>query len=100
MSTFVLDLDNTLCLTPGREYEHAKPIPNRIAKVNALYRQGHRIVIDTARGSATGIDWRPLTETQLRIWGVQYHDLRTGVKAPGDVYLDDKAVSLSEFFHD
>lgn len=98
MSTYVVDLDGTLCVTQGREYASAVPIPNRIQKINALYAAGHRILIDSARGTLTGQDWSALTEQQLRNWGVQYHDVRTGVKWYGDYYIDDKSVSLSEFF--
>lgn len=96
--TVVCDIDGTLCLTPGREYQDAKPLPARIAKINALYDAGHRILIDSARGTVTGRDYTALTEQQLRLWGVKHHELRTGVKFHGDIYLDDKAVALSEFF--
>lgn len=55
-------------------------------------------MIDSARGSVTGVDWRAQTEAQLRAWGVHYHVLRTGVKFFGDVYIDDKAMRDTEFF--
>ncbi len=98
MTTYCFDLDGTLCLTKGREYQDAKPFPERIAKVNALFDQGHRILIDSARGSLSGRDWEDLTLAQLGMWGVKYHDLRTGVKWFADVYVDDRAVGLSGFF--
>jgi hypothetical protein len=34
----------------------------------------------------------------LRGWGVKFHEVRTGVKLPGDFYIDDKAVTDREFF--
>ena len=96
--TYVFDLDGTLCITKGREYRDAKPLMHRIATVNALYDAGHRIMIDSARGSLTKQDWAAVTEAQLSLWGVKYHACRVGVKFYGDVYVDDNAVSLSEFF--
>jgi len=38
--------------------------------VKRLAGAGHRIVIHTARGTATGIDWDDLTRGQLKRWGV------------------------------
>lgn len=97
--TYCFDLDGTLCQTPGREYALARALPDRIAKVNALFDAGHTILIDSARGSATGRDWEELTLSQLGIWGVKYTELRTGVKFFADVYVDDRAVGISQFFH-
>ncbi len=98
--TYVFDLDGTLCDTIGDDYANARPVPHRIAEVNQLWVAGHRIVIDTARGSGSGIDWRELTERQLATWGVQYDLLRVGAKLPADVYVDDRAVSAAGFFKD
>jgi hypothetical protein len=94
---YVVDLDGTLCDTEGRDYEHAKPIQHRIDRVNRLFDAGHVILIDSARGSATGRDWLSITEAQLDRWGVKCHDVRTGVKYYGDKYVDDKAMTLGEF---
>jgi histidinol phosphatase-like enzyme len=98
-TTYVFDLDGTLCQTTGRNYAAAAPIPERIALVNRLYHAGARILIDSARGSGTGRDWQQATVEQLRGWGVKFHEVRTGVKLPGDFYIDDKAVTDREFFH-
>ena len=46
----------------------------------------------SARGSTTGIDWRPTTERPMREWGVRYHVLVLG-KPSADVYVDDKAIN-------
>jgi hypothetical protein len=92
------DLDNTLCVTIGADYENSKPITDRIDKVNKLYDSGVTILIDTARGSETGIDWTELTETQLKEWGVKYHKLRVGVKLNADLYVDDKGMKDNIFF--
>ena len=93
------DLDGTLCTGGGREhYADAEPIPDRVALVRALYHQGHTIIIETARGSGTGIDWHSLTERQLKAWGVPYHKLRAGTKIFADAYIDDRAINDKDFF--
>jgi len=67
-----------------------------IAQVNRLYDEGHRIPLYTARGATTGIDWRELTERQLREWKVYYHELYMG-KPTADIYVDDKALNLDNW---
>lgn len=96
--TYVVDLDGTLCHTDGRKYAEARPFPSRIKAINALMRAGHRVIIDTARGSGTGKDYYQLTVKQLETWGCQYSALYVGSKTPGDVYIDDKAQSARRFF--
>lgn len=93
---FCFDIDDTICLTRGTEYDQAIPIKHRIAKINRLFAQGHTIKLHTARGSKTGLDWRQLTEEQLRKWEVNYHELHMG-KPYADFYIDDKAIKDSEF---
>jgi len=88
---FVVDIDNTICITEGAEYESATPIRSRIAIMNQLYDQGHEIHYFTARGSQTGIDWTEVTRNQLVSWGARFHSVRTG-KPHADVYIDDKAL--------
>jgi hypothetical protein len=91
MATLCFDLDNTLCRTQGMEYEAAEPIDWAIERVKRLAAAGHTIIIMTARGSATGIDWEPVTRAQLERWGVTFHELRFG-KPPADVFVDDRAI--------
>ena len=93
---YVVDLDNTLCLTNGMNYEDPIPIKESIEKINKLYDGGNTIVIQTARGYQTKIDWRPLTEYQLKIWGVKYHTLLFD-KPDADIYLDDKALNVEDW---
>lgn len=94
---YVVDLDGTLCETHGEDYANATPIWRRIRKVNALHDAGHHVVIDTARGSGSGIDWSERTEAQLSAWGVKYDALRCGVKLPADVYVDDRAIHCNDW---
>ena len=94
--TYCLDIDGTLCTTAAADYETAVPIPEAVAAVNTLYDAGNRVILLTARGSVTGIDWRELTERQLREWGVRYHELFFG-KPAADIYIDDRAISAAEW---
>jgi hypothetical protein len=94
--TYVFDLDGTLC--SGSDYDTSTPIAARVAVVRRLHAAGHRIVIDSARGSVTGVDWLAVTTRQLQEWGVPFHEVRTGVKFYGDVYVDDKGVAADAYF--
>lgn len=92
MNIFV-DIDETICVSPAnRDYAKAKPIKENIAKVNALYDEGHNITYWTARGTGSGIDWSEVTKSQFAEWGVKYHDLRFG-KPIYDLFIDDKVVN-------
>lgn len=95
---YCFDLDGTLC-THVKDYSEASPFLERIKEVNLLYDQGHTIIIDTARGSTTGIDWYDITLTQLNSWGLKFHTLRTGIKITADLYIDDKAIKDLDFFN-
>ena len=94
---YVIDLDGTLCETTGRDYANAVPMMASSARVNMLYDGGHRVIIDTARGSGTGEDWTERTALQLARWDVRYHKLRCGVKIPADYYVDDKAINVHDW---
>ena len=88
-----VDLDNTLCLTSGSDYENSQPIESRIVKVNNLKEQGNQIIIWTARGSNSGIDWSELTKNQLQKWNIKYDKLLLQ-KPPYDLYIDDKSINV------
>ena len=94
---FCFDIDGTICTNTDGAYENAKPIADRINKLNALYDQGHEIVLFTARGSTTGIDWSEKTTEQMHSWGVKYHKLMFG-KPFADIFIDDKAINDIEWF--
>ena len=93
---YCFDIDETICHTQGTDYRAATPIVVRIQKINSLFAAGNTIKILTARGSQTGIDWRALTEKQLKAWGVNYHELHLS-KPFADYYVDDKAVKDTDF---
>ncbi len=96
---YCFDIDGTLCSNTFGEYEKAKPLFKRIEIVNNLYDDGHTIKLFTARGSTTKKDWRNLTESQLKEWGVKYTSLELG-KPEADIYIDDKGKSDKVFFND
>jgi histidinol phosphatase-like enzyme len=104
-----VDLDDTLCFRPKEvehlgadKYKHCKPILGNIEYVNALYDNGHTIVIYTARGMFTyNFDVSKIysnlytpTLAHLDEWGVKFHQLIMG-KYPYDYLLDDKAIELA-----
>lgn len=95
--TYCFDLDGTLCTNTEGSYEDARPMFDRIKLVNNLFETGNTIIIFTARGSTTGIDWSSITSAQLKAWNVKYHNLIMG-KPFADIYIDDKCVSDFDFF--
>lgn len=98
IKTYCFDLDGTLCTNTNGKYNEAVPYKDRIEKVNDLYEQGHKIIIDTARGTVTKKNWLEFTDSQLKKWGVKYHKLRTGIKLEVDLHIDDKAINSERFF--
>ncbi len=92
--TFVIDVDGVVAsLVPDNNYAEAEPLMGAIGSINRLYAQGHRIVMFTARGSATGLDWRAVTENQFARWGLRYHELHFG-KPAADYYVDDRLLPI------
>jgi hypothetical protein len=93
---YCFDIDGTLCTNTEGEYSGAEPFPEIIEQVNRLFVEGHRILLYTARGATTGIDWREVTMRQLQDWNVSYHELFMG-KPTADLYIDDKAINLVDW---
>ena len=94
---YCFDIDGTICTNTNGDYESATPIENRINLINDLYEKENEIILFTARGRTTNIDWKELTEQQLQTWGVKYHKLLFG-KPEADIFVDDKAISDILFF--
>jgi CMP-N,N'-diacetyllegionaminic acid synthase len=94
--TLCFDMDGVIAtLVPGNDYEQARPIGAVIDLINALQAAGHRIIVFTARGYVTGIDWGTITLRQLQEWGVRYDELKFG-KPAADFYVDDRALGHRE----
>ena len=96
---FEVDLDGTLCITKNANYAESTPIKEHIDVINSLYDAGNTIKINTARGSATGIDWTQLTCKQLEEWGVRYTSLTVGRKNQYDYIIDDKSLNIMQQFN-
>jgi hypothetical protein len=88
-----VDFDKTL--TDGEESyitgDPEEPNDEMVEWVNYQYRQGHTIIIWTAR------PWEAAQETVARLteWGVDWHGLMME-KGHADVYVDDKGTTPSE----
>lgn len=97
---YCFDIDGTICTqTPdnfGRAYNTAEPFMDKIKLINKLFEDGNKIIMFTARGSCSGVDWREFTEKQLAEWGVKYDELIFG-KPNADVFIDDKAVNARDW---
>lgn len=92
--TFVFDIDGVIAtITPGNDYSLAGPLVDNIRRINRLYDAGNTIILFTARGSATGINWSEVTHRQMTEWGVRHHRLMLG-KPAADHYIDDKMMGL------
>ena len=101
---YCFDLDGTICNTPLRPsdlkpgYLESTPIPFMVDQVNKLYDEGHYIIIQTARGRGSGIDWTDLTRDQLQLWGVKYNEIEPMFRKPNaDLFIDDKAIDVEEW---
>ncbi len=88
-----VDFDKTL--TKGEDSyitdDAEEPDEEMVEWVNYQYRQGHTIIVWTAR------PWEAAQETVARLteWGVDWHGLRME-KGHADVYVDDKGTTPSE----
>ena len=100
---YCFDIDGTLCVTPNNElgkpdYVNATPIPFMVEQVNRLYDEGNHIIMQTARGKGSGIDWAKLTKKQLDNWGYKYHELfPMFCKPTADIFIDDKGIDVEEW---
>ena len=95
-----VDIDETICETAlDRNYVNAKPLKERIAKINKLYDEGNTIIYWTARGTGTGINWQDVTEKQFKKWNVKYHELKFQ-KPIYDLFIDDKHINSETYFNE
>lgn len=93
---FVFDIDGVIAKTvENNDYSKSMPDTEMIEIINKLYDLGNEIILLTARGYVTGIDWKETTEEQLKNWGLKYHELHFG-KPNADFYIDDKMLSVDE----
>ena len=93
---FVFDIDGVIARF-NKELTYDQSLPNEpmIRAINRLYEAGNEIILHTARGYVTGIDWKEITEKQLADWGLKYHELHFG-KPNADYYVDDKMLPMEQ----
>lgn len=92
------DIDGTICsMEVNHDYRKARPFIDVIEEINRLYDLGDEIILSTARGNSSGIDWKSFTTKQMQEWGVRYHKLFVGEKPGADVYIDDKAININDW---
>lgn len=96
---FVFDIDGVIAMKrENLDYAMAEPNEKMIHIINQLYEYGNEIILFTARGYVTGIDWRETTENQMKKWHVKYHELHLG-KPNADYYVDDKMLSMKFLYN-
>jgi histidinol phosphatase-like enzyme len=98
MSTYCFDIDGTICeQVPYGSYPNydTESYPEVVDAINQLYDKGNKVIMFTARGTTTGINWREFTEYQLNKWGVKYHELQFG-KPEADYFIDDRGLNVLE----
>jgi len=98
--TFCFDIDGVIgeksdVKDMGGSYANNTANKEIIRICNKLYDNGNKIVLYTARGSNSGMDWSEITQKQLKSWGLKYHELHFG-KPAADFYIDDKMLALSQ----
>jgi hypothetical protein len=94
---YMIDIDGTICTNTYGDYALAEPHVDRIARLNALFDEGHEIHYWTARGANSGVDWTLLTRQQIANWQVKYTSIKLG-KPSYDLWVDDKAIHIDDFF--
>jgi len=110
-STFVIDVDGTICNAPANpdgsyDYSNAVPMPRVISKIQRLFKEGHTVILCTARGMRTYkgdtemIERHvvPVLKEWLERYQVPYHELRVGKPwGPNVYYVDDRCLSPYAF---
>jgi len=96
------DLDNTLVTYPTiiNDYNSVKPIEKNIELLNYFRKEGHEIIIYTARRMLTHKgnvgkvikDIAMITINTLEKFGIEYDELIFG-KPIADIYIDDRAIN-------
>ena len=97
--TLCFDLDNTICKTEKNFYKKCVPIKKNVIFINFLYSKGYYIKIFTSRFMGRSNEntrlakkrGYELTKSQLKKWGLKYHELIFG-KPSYDIFIDDKAL--------
>lgn len=100
VSTYVFDIDGTIVTNTFGKYENAKPIKRAIEKLNALYDEGHKIILMTARGATSKNDYSEFTRAQMNEFGIKFHELIMNQKPSADFFIDDRAINAYDWLND
>jgi glycerol-3-phosphate cytidylyltransferase len=96
--TYCFDIDGTICtMEADHNYNNATPFKDVVDEIKRLHENGHRIVLCTARGNGSGINWTDVTLKQMHEWGVPYDQISIGEKVGADYYIDDKAINIVDW---
>ncbi len=89
-----VDLDGTLC--EGEFWGEDEPVPllERIDYINSLYKKGAHIIIYTARDPRYFV----ATNAWLIKHSVMHHGISMMRKPGASLYIDDKALHISDVF--
>lgn len=77
------------------DYSNVEPLQDNIVIINRVKLLGNTVILFTARGSKTGIDWRGVTDKQLEEHGV-LHDVLLFGKPACDYCVDDKMITMDK----
>ena len=90
------DIDGVIfSRTANNNYSEAIPNKGVIKFVKLLHAMGFKIILHTARGSKTGINWENLTRLQLRENDIPFNKLIFG-KPGSEFYIDDRSISIKK----
>jgi len=109
--TYVIDIDDTINITDRDEnniglYSQSRPILKVINKIRRLKKEGHKIILFTARGMRTfNNDVKKIEDFHretlvkwLNDHEVPYDELQFGKPwGPHVIYVDDRAVTINQF---
>ncbi len=91
---FVFDIDGVIAEFDEKlDYANVKPRTDMVNVIKKLHEAGNEIVLHTARGYVTGIDWSEVTKEQMERFGVPYDEIHFG-KPNADYYVDDKMMDM------
>lgn len=89
----IIDLDGTIC-TEEKTFSRslAKPLPKAVETINSFYKEGHTIIIYSAR---TWAEFE-MTREWLKKNNIKFHQLMLG-KPIGDIWIDDRSIEFTDW---
>ena len=89
----IIDIDGTICEeVPVFSKSLVQPIEGAVRCINKLHKEGFFIILYTSRGWAE----YDMTKNWLNTYNIEYDVLLCG-KPLYDVWIDDKAIALSDW---